>query len=334
MKRFQLAGIAAVALLSFGSACTKPGPSDETISNDIKAKLYSDATTKAANINVAVKDGAVTLSGDVPSSDVELEAMKVANGAPGVRGVADQLKVNTAMATPNQLPDAGSPPPAGQAATTPPPVNPAPAAAPERERSQPVSQPGPTGAPVATAAVRREASEPAKLTVPAGATAAVRMIDSIDSSKNTEGQVFRASLSDPLMSGSRVVVPAGANASVLLAGARGAGRIKGNASLEVRLASIEYNGESYKVDSSSVQEVGKGGRGKSTAVRTGIGAAAGAVIGALAGGGKGAAIGSMAGGGAGFGVNALTHGSQVKIPSETVLTFTLQAPLTVTKARR
>jgi hypothetical protein len=160
------------------------------------------------------------------------------------------------------------------------------------------------------------------------------MIDSVDSSKNTEGQVFRASLTDPLMAGSRVVVPAGANASVLLTGAHGAGRIKGNSSLDVRLASIEYNGETYKVDSTSVQEVGKGGRGKSTAVRTGIGAAAGAVIGAIAGGGKGAAIGSMAGGGAGFGINALTHGNQVKIPSETVLTFTLQSPLTVTKARR
>jgi hypothetical protein len=317
MNRFQLIGIVAGTLLLFGTACTKPGPSDDAISNDIKAKLYSDATTKAANINVAVKDGAVTLSGDVPSSDVELEAMKVANAAPGVKGVTDQLKVENAANTPNQLPDAGTPAPA----VPPPAANP------------PVSQPAPTGAPVA-AAVPREPPKPRELTVPAGATVTVRMIDSIDSSKNSEGQTFRASLSEPLMSGTRVVIPAGADATVLLTEARGAGRIKGSSSLEVRLASVEDHGQPYKVDTSAVQEAGKGGRGKSTAVRTGIGAAAGAVIGAIAGGGKGAAIGSAAGGGAGLGYNLFTHGQQVKIPSETVLTFTLQTPLTVRREPR
>jgi len=64
-------------------------------------------------------------------------------------------------------------------------------------------------------------------------------------------------------------------------------------------------------------------------VRTGIGAAAGTVIGAIAGGGKGAAIGAAVGGGAGFGSAALTHGEQVKIPPETVLAFALQTPLKI-----
>jgi hypothetical protein len=160
------------------------------------------------------------------------------------------------------------------------------------------------------------------------------MIDSIDSGKNSEGQTFRASLAEPLRADGKVVAPAGSDATVLLTGAQGAGRIKGSSGLEVRLASIAAHGKTYRVDSSAVQEAGKGGRGKSTAIKTGIGAAAGAVIGALAGGGKGAAIGSAAGGGAGFGINALTHGSQVKIPSETVLTFTLQTPITVTKGPR
>jgi len=55
----------------------------------------------------------------------------------------------------------------------------------------------------------------------------------------------------------------------------------------------------------------------------------GAIIGAIAGGGKGAAIGAAAGGGLGGGVQAATKGQQIKLPSETVLNFTLQAPLTV-----
>jgi hypothetical protein len=156
----------------------------------------------------------------------------------------------------------------------------------------------------------------------------VRTIDSIDSAHNTAGQVFRATLAEPIVVHRRVVIPRGAPVSILLANAKSAGRIEGRSALEVRLSRIDYQGRSYPVTSSIYEEQGKA-RGKQTAVRTGVGAAAGAIIGALAGGGKGAAIGSAAGGGAGFGVNVFTHGQQVKIPSETLLTFRLRRPLTV-----
>ena len=56
----------------------------------------------------------------------------------------------------------------------------------------------------------------------------------------------------------------------------------------------------------------------------------GALIGAIAGRGRGAAIGSVAGAGTGAAVEARTHGQQVKIPSETKLSFTLKSPVTVT----
>ena len=50
----------------------------------------------------------------------------------------------------------------------------------------------------------------------------------------------------------------------------------------------------------------------------------GTIIGALAGGGKGAAIGAGVGAGVGAGSEVITKGDQVKIPSETLLDFTLQ----------
>ena len=71
-------------------------------------------------------------------------------------------------------------------------------------------------------------------------------------------------------------------------------------------------------------------RGKRSAEVIGGGAALGALIGAIAGGGKGAAIGAAAGAGGGTAVQAMTHGQQVKIPSETRLDFTLHAPVAVT----
>jgi hypothetical protein len=53
----------------------------------------------------------------------------------------------------------------------------------------------------------------------------------------------------------------------------------------------------------------------------------GAIVGAIAGGGKGAAIGAASGAAVGGAAQVLTKGQQVKIPSETRLTFTLQQPV-------
>ena len=170
--------------------------------------------------------------------------------------------------------------------------------------------------------------EPAALTVPAGERLQVRMIDGIDSRTNSTGQTFRASLDAPLVSGNRVIVPAGAPVTVALVSSSSAGKIKGASSLEVRAVDLSAAGRSYPLSTNVYDETGKS-KGKQSAVRTGIGAAAGALIGGLAGGGKGAAIGAGAGGGAGLGYQLFTHGSQVKIPSESVLTFRLSAPLTV-----
>jgi outer membrane lipoprotein SlyB len=79
-----------------------------------------------------------------------------------------------------------------------------------------------------------------------------------------------------------------------------------------------YDSDSAK----SVDEEGQvksGSRGKQTLKRTGIGAAAGAVIGGLAGGGKGAAIGMIVGGAAGAGSLAVTGSKELKLESGTEL---------------
>jgi len=168
--------------------------------------------------------------------------------------------------------------------------------------------------------------ERASVTIPAGQGISVRMIDGIDTARDRQGQTFRASLAAPVTAGDRVIVPAGAPATILLAEARGAGRIKGQSELELRLVGLAYHGADVPVSSSTYEAEGAR-RGKQTAIRTGIGAAAGALIGGLAGGGRGAGIGAAAGGGAGAGFQLFTHGQQVKVPSETEITFRLAAPL-------
>jgi hypothetical protein len=88
------------------------------------------------------------------------------------------------------------------------------------------------------------------------------------------------------------------------------------------------HGERYSLQTSSYEQETKG-RGKRTAEGAGGGAAFGAIVGALAGGGKGAAIGALAGGGAGTAGTALTGKRDITIPAETRVHFKLRRSLTI-----
>ena len=68
----------------------------------------------------------------------------------------------------------------------------------------------------------------------------------------------------------------------------------------------------------------------SDAKKIGIGAGAGAAVGAIAGGGKGAAIGALVGGGAG----AAMRGEAAEIPAETVIAFELRSPVTIQEKKK
>ena len=167
------------------------------------------------------------------------------------------------------------------------------------------------------------------VTIPAGQSMLVRMIDGVDSSKNHVGDVFHASLETDLTIGNTVVAKKGTDIYGRLAEAKEAGHFSGSSELQLELTRIVIDGKDYPVVSSDYTLQGKG-RGSNTAKKVGGLAAAGAVIGAIAGGGKGAAIGAAAGGATGAGVQVLTKGQQVKVPSETLLEFRLQQPATVT----
>jgi hypothetical protein len=167
------------------------------------------------------------------------------------------------------------------------------------------------------------------VTIPAGQSLLVRMIDGVDSSKNHVGDVFHASLETDLTVGNTVVAKKGTDIYGRLAEAKEAGHFSGSSELQLELTRIVIDGRDYPVVSSDYTLQGKG-RGSNTAKKVGIGAIAGTIIGAAAGGGKGAAIGAAAGGATGAGVQVLTKGQQVKVPSETLLEFRLQQPATVT----
>jgi hypothetical protein len=166
------------------------------------------------------------------------------------------------------------------------------------------------------------------VTIPAGQSLLVRMIDGVDSSKNHVGDIFHASLETDLVINGALIARKGADVYGRLAQAQEAGHLSGSSELQLELTRMVINGQDIPVVSSDYSLKGKG-RGTNTAEKVGGGAALGAIIGAIAGGGKGAAIGAGAGSAAGAGVQVLTRGQQVKIPSETLLEFRLQQPVTV-----
>ena len=204
--------------------------------------------------------------------------------------------------------------------------------APQPQSSLPDAPPMEAPAPSPDAAVQVPAApvetRPAFVTIPAGTQIFVRTIDSIDSSSNQVGDRFQATLEEPLTVEGNVVVPQDAIVYGRLAGSKDSGTFTGRPQLRLELIGIAVNGKMVPVVTGEYEATGKS-RGASTARRTLGGAALGAIIGAAADGGEGAAIGAGVGAGAGAGSEIVIRGDQVKVPSESLLDFTLQADLSI-----
>jgi hypothetical protein len=167
-----------------------------------------------------------------------------------------------------------------------------------------------------------------RITVPAGTRILIRTVDSIDSTKQKTGYRFTATLETNLQAEDTVVAPRGSTLYGRLTEASSAGRMSGSSELTLELTDIVINGSAYPLLTSTYQVKGKG-EGGNTAKKVIGGAGLGALIGGLAGGGKGAGIGALAGGGAGTAVAASKKGQQLQIPSETLLEFRLEQPVSL-----
>jgi hypothetical protein len=343
--RVSIVLVGALAL----AGCAKK-PNDSAIVASIQSQFYSHAELKDSSLEVKSERGEVTLSGTVPSDAAHLEAYKLATETPGVTKVTDQISVRAsetaAVTSPSPAPSIAQPRPkpaplrAKETELNPPDAAPAepqqvtqttpannPPAVPEPvPAAPPLAQPAIASSPISVAP---PALQPHDVEVPANTTLTVRLIDTIDSSVNHTGEIFHASLENPVVITNQIVVPSGTDVYVRLTSARSAGRFSGKSELHLELLKMEFQGRSYSLVSSTYSAAGSS-RSKNTAEKVGAGAVLGALIGGLAGGGKGAAIGAGVGGGGGAIYNGVRKGKQVKIPSETKLDFQLEAPVTVT----
>ncbi len=361
-SRFATLVVLAIAL-GLGAGCARK-PDDAKISSEVQGKFSQDSGLSTKQLTVQASDGVVTLGGTVDNDAQREAASRQAASVPGVKTVVNNLKVAdgstvaasaaqpTSSTMTSNLPPAEKPkvgvakksakvdasrdPSAGKnsAQVQDQGANANPISASNTAVPDAVAQTPPAPADNVAAQTPPPAPGPPvpkKLIIDPGTQVTVRLIDPIDSEKNQTGDTFHATLNAALTSDGEEAVPAGVELTGHLVDVKSAGKFSGQSVVVLQLDSLSSGGKTYSLQTDQCRKEGKS-RGKSTAEKVGGGAVLGGIIGAIAGGGKGAAIGTAAGAGVGGGAQAASKSQQIKLPSETVLNFTLQEPVEVVQA--
>jgi len=166
------------------------------------------------------------------------------------------------------------------------------------------------------------------LTVPQDTPIHVTLDQGLASDESRPGDHFEATVSQPVLIDGKTVIPQGAYAEGLVVDAQRSGRLKGRARLQLALETVTVNGQNYGVRTASSWRSG-GDHKKRNFAWIGGSAGGGAVIGAIAAGGKGALIGGPVGAGAGTAVAFLTGKKDIHLRPETQLTFKLAEAVTI-----
>jgi len=161
-------------------------------------------------------------------------------------------------------------------------------------------------------------------TIPSGAKLTVRLDSAINSRTAKTGQTFHGTLAHSLVVNGKNIAHAGTPVKGKVTHAKTSGRLHDPGELTLRLTSVAINGKPVAISTTAYRAKGKS-HTKGNVEKIGGGAAAGALIGGLAGGGKGALIGTAAGAGAGTAVAAATGKEEASVPAEAALTFTTTA---------
>jgi len=155
--------------------------------------------------------------------------------------------------------------------------------------------------------------------------------ETLSTERNSDGDTFQGTLDAPVVADGFIIAERRSRIVGHVVQANRAGRVKGLANISLAVSEINTtDGQRVAIDTDSYEKWGNSFVKSDTAKVAG-GAALGAIIGAIAGGGRGAAIGAGAGGAAGTGVALGTRGAVVSVPSESILTFRLARPVTITE---
>jgi hypothetical protein len=345
-----------VALMVGTTGCARRRDNGEVVS-DVQNRIRADHQLTMGRLQVTGTNNVITLAGYVVSNEQRAAAVHDAQQVEGVKTVVDNLRLvgpaprltpvglkppalvqnasRSSMPMPGRvlvarrisLADIATRPSLEAATSDSASITTAPV--PSDVPAVAVSSDVPPTVPRPVSAILPDAPE--KISVPDGTVLAIRLNESLNSDLNEKGDTFIASLASPILVGDRVVVPEGAGIKGRVVEVESAGRFSGRPSILIEMTRLGFNGNSYDLHTDQYSKKGSS-RSVRSAATIGGGAGLGAILGGILGGGRGAAIGAMIGAGAGTGVESAGKGAAVQLPAESILSFRLRAPLTVTPA--
>ncbi|HXM95234.1 MAG TPA: hypothetical protein VOA64_13440 [Candidatus Dormibacteraeota bacterium] len=155
-------------------------------------------------------------------------------------------------------------------------------------------------------------------------TVSVRLVDTISSGGSQRGDTFSATLATPLVVNNRILAERGERITGQVRQVVRPGGLKQPAVITLSLRTIYAATGHYPLRTSELTIKGDS-HAKRNLLIIGGSAGLGALVGGAAAGGRGAAIGAAAGAGAGTGGAYLTGKQEIVLPSETLLTFHVNA---------
>ena len=178
------------------------------------------------------------------------------------------------------------------------------------------------------------AAVPPRLTLPAGTFVTARINQPLSSDHNQAGDAFSASLVQPIVVDGVIVAQRGQTIGGRVTEAQKAARSGDSPSrLGIQLTDLTLvDGQVVPIQSQLISMTGPSAAGRNTGAILGT-TALGAAIGAAAGWGTGAAIGAGAGAAAGTIGVLVARGRPTVIAPESVLTFRVEAPVTIATDR-
>jgi hypothetical protein len=324
----------------------KPVP-DAQIEASVLKSLASAPELADQAIGSSTVYGTVTLSGSVESEALRSKAEQLVANTSGVKKVVDELTVGTpapaqtGVSEPPEdnvqqgtetstAPDGNSTSSASQAGYPPPPASsPVPQEAqPPMDRSQsqaeyPAYPPAsPSYPPVPRAPYRVQQQAGRSVVLPAGTTIRVRINQPMDSRHVQPGDPFDGIVLNDVLADGMVAIPRGATVQGHVADAHPGGDLRGRGGIALELSQVILEGHPYSLATTPWFHQGYDKTGQTVGTTVGLGAA-GATIGAIAGGGPGALLGAGIGAIAGLGISSASRQGEAALPSEAIVSFQL-----------
>jgi hypothetical protein len=342
----------AVAWVGLVALCGAYAPTQSALAQDAAAASAQDAAPAAGQRTdgqiemdvVHALDASKALTGTVSSAASSELAESIAGHVAGVTKVDNNLKVGNPQDAAAGDPNAQQNTDNQDYAQAPPPPPPAPAdgsaQAPDQgQPPYPVQQqalpppayPYPPSRPQYAPRVQAYQAPTGPVTIPQGTLLQLRTSEPVGSKRAKDGEPVQFTVIQDVAFGGVLAIPRGATVHGVVSEVKkvGSGDLAGSSTLALTLTSLDLGGQNYPIETDVFKVKGPNKAGQT--VSNGLGGAiVGAIIGGALGRGEGAAIGAGAGAAAGVGASAASHGPNVWIPAEALVSFHLKTPLTVT----